>query len=298
MRVETRGVATRPAPARPLILMKVRLSMVKVVGLNFLPDGHNPTSFVGVGSTGPGGSLFPPGIFAPACQNPRFLRHPPRPPAVQPRRSRLWWTLGAILAVLFGFTGWVAWQAQGLEERILAEIQPHLATDVHIEGLDVSLWGAWPDVEVRLRGVRIADALDPEADFLTLNRLDLTVACWPLLEDRLEVRSLQLSQGQINLRRASDGTDNWVFWKTDESSEVALPAWRIESLVLDEVVVEGSWASGREVTGWSTEVQDAQLSLASGVGGALEVGVWWNWCARTSALQRNHGWIKWAFRRR
>ena len=143
---------------------------------------------------------------------------------------------------------------------------------MHIEGLDVSLWGAWPDVEVRLRGVRIADALDPEADFLTLNRLDLTVACWPLLEDRLEVRSLQLSQGQINLRRASDGTDNWVFWKTDESSEVALPAWRIESLVLDEVVVEGSWASGREVTAWSTEVQDAQLSLASGVGGALEVG--------------------------
>lgn len=199
---------------------------------------------------------------------------PPTPvplPAVQPRRSRLWWTLGAILAVLFGFTGWVAWQAQGLEERILAEVQPHLATDVHIEGLDVSLWGAWPDVEVRLRGVRIADALDPEADFLTLNRLDLTVACWPLLEDRLEVRSLQLSQGQVNLRRASDGTGNWVFWKTDESSEVALPAWRIASLVLDEVVVEGSWASGREVTGWSTEVQDAQVSLASGVGGALEV---------------------------
>lgn len=179
--------------------------------------------------------------------------------------------LGAILVVLFGFTGWVAWQAQGLEERILAEIQPHLATDVHIEGLEVSLWGAWPDVEVRLRGVRIADALDPDADFLALDRLDLAVACWPLLEDRLEVRSLQLSQGQVNIRRAADGTGNWVFWKTGESEEVALSEWSIESLALDEVAVKGEWASAREVTWWTTEVQDARLSLVSGDEGTLEV---------------------------
>ena len=197
--------------------------------------------------------------------------NPAPPPAIQPRRSRLWWLLGASLAVLLGFTGWVAWQSQGLEERILAEIQPHLATDVHIEGLDVSLWGAWPDVEVRLRGVRIADALGSESDFLTLNRLDLAVACWPLLEGRLEVRSLQLSEGQVNLRRSTDGKGNWVFWKMDESSEVALSEWRIASLALDEVVVEGAWASSREVTRWSTEVQDAQFSLASGIGGALEM---------------------------
>ena len=94
----------------------------------------------------------------------------PSPPDTLSRARKGWRWLGVSLLVFLGlFTAVIAWQARDIEARILAEIQPHLATDVHIDQLDVSFWRAWPNVEVGLRGVRIADAFDSQADFLVMD---------------------------------------------------------------------------------------------------------------------------------
>ncbi len=170
--------------------------------------------------------------------------------------------LGGVAVVLAAFTGWVAWQAQGLEARILAEIQPHLATDVHIEGLEVSLLAAWPDVEVQLRGVRIADALDPQRDFLSMERVDLRVACWPLLEGKLEVKSLGLSQGAVSVRRESATRENWKFWKDQEGAETGLSEWRIDALTLEEVEVAGDWTGSEDRIQWQVAVSTADLAVS------------------------------------
>lgn len=186
-----------------------------------------------------------------------------------PSRARKGWRwLGASLLLFLGlFTAVIAWQARDIEARILAEIQPHLATDVHIDQLDVSFWRAWPNVEVGLRGVRIADAFDSRADFLVMDRVDLSVAWMSLLDDQLEVMSLALAGGEIRVDRKADGRGNWVFWKTASEGESSLEAWQVEQLRLSDVTTTGVWRSDDDPVVWSMRVTEAALGLGQEASG-------------------------------
>lgn len=190
------------------------------------------------------------------------------PPDAPLRARKGWRWVGVSLLVFLGlFTALVAWQARDIEARILAEIQPHLVTDVHIERLDVSFWRAWPNVEVALRGVRIADALDPQADFLVMDRVDLSVAWLSLLDDQLEVESLSLVGGEIRVDRKSDGRGNWVFWKTASEGESSLEAWQVEQLRLSGVTTAGVWRGEDDPVVWSVRVSEAALGLGQEASG-------------------------------
>lgn len=112
------------------------------------------------------------------------------------RRVAVWGgvTAAVLVAVI---TAGLAWVAQGAEMRLLKALEPHLATDVHVEGAEVSLWSAWPDVEVRLHGVRVEDALERGRDFLVLNELGFRLSCLPLLDQQLVVKELRLEGGMF-----------------------------------------------------------------------------------------------------
>ncbi len=179
------------------------------------------------------------------------------------RLSGRWVALVAFLVVVF--TGGLWWQSRGLESRILSWIQPHLAADVHIDGLSVSVWRAWPDVEVSLQGVQIEDGLRPGHDFLVMEEVAVRVAWWPLLEDRLEVKSFQLKGGRLDLNRTQDGKQNWVFWKESdgENQGSKLDGWQVDALALVDVITTGSWATSSNTIEWSAELDQAEVSLAS-----------------------------------
>ena len=179
------------------------------------------------------------------------------------RLSGRWIALVVFLVVLF--TGGVWWQSRGLENRILSWIQPHLAVDVHIDGLSVSVWRAWPDVEVSLQGVKIEDGLRPGHDFLAMEEVAVRVAWWPLIEDRLEVKSFQLKGGRLDLNRTQDGEQNWVFWKeSDEENQGSkLDGWQVDALALVDVNTTGTWATASNTIMWSAELDQAEVSLAS-----------------------------------
>lgn len=179
------------------------------------------------------------------------------------RLSGRWIALVVFLVVLF--TGGVWWQSRGLENRILSWIQPHLAVDIHIDGLSVSVWRAWPDVEVSLQGVKIEDGLRPGHDFLAMEEVAVRVAWWPLIEDRLEVKSFQLKGGRLDLNRTQDGEQNWVFWKesAEENQGSKLDGWQVDALALVDVNTTGTWATASNTIMWSAELDQAEVSLAS-----------------------------------
>lgn len=175
------------------------------------------------------------------------------------RRALVWAVLlcAALVAVL---TAGMAWVAQGAEMRLLKALEPHLATDVHVESAEVSLWSAWPDVEVRLQGVRVEDALERGRDFLVLRELGFRLACLPLLEQQLVVKELRLEGGHVRLNREGEGRENWQCWTSDGGDDEGNWAeWSIDHLSVVDVRMEGVWrAPAESPIRWDGRVESAR----------------------------------------
>ena len=198
------------------------------------------------------------------------------------------WVLAFVLVVLVAFSAGMAWMSRGLEARVIETIRPHLATDVAVESVSLSLWSAWPDVEVILQDVRVEDAIERGQDFLQLEELGFRMGWWPLLEDRLDVRALRLQGGHLRVHRARSGQENWVFWTSGTGESEGLESWSIERLMLRDVQLEGEWnGEGQPVT-WSGMVASADMALTS-----LEDGIEWQGEANVQGLVLETGEDRW-----
>ena len=198
------------------------------------------------------------------------------------------WVLAFVLVVLVAFSAGMEWMSRGLEARVIETIRPHLATDVAVESVSLSLWSAWPDVEVILQDVRVEDAIERGHDFLQLEELGFRMGWWPLLEDRLDVRALRLQGGHLRVHRARSGQENWVFWTSGTGESEGLESWSIERLMLRDVQLEGEWnGEGQPVT-WSGMVASADMALTS-----LEDGIEWQGEANVQELVSVSGEDRW-----
>ena len=173
------------------------------------------------------------------------------------------WVLAVAVILLAAFSAGMAWMSRGLEARVIEAVRPHLATDVAVGSVSLSLWSAWPDVEVILQDVRVEDAIERGQDFVQLEELGFRMGWWPLLEDRLDVQALRLQGGRLRVHRTRSGQENWVFWTSGSGESEGLDSWRIERLMLRDVELEGEWnGEGQPVT-WSGMVSSADMALTS-----------------------------------
>lgn len=155
--------------------------------------------------------------------------------------------------------------AQGLEEKVLGSIQPHLATDVRIGNVDLTVWSSWPDVEVVLEQVWVEDALDPDEGFLELQEVGVVFGWMPLLQGSLEVDRIKARGGLVRIERSRGGASNWQFWKSEGQGGNELD-WGIAELELEDVRLEGSWWAGDadHPVEWSTLCRALRLGSLDG----------------------------------
>ena len=181
----------------------------------------------------------------------------------RPVRRRLVWIGLGFGLLLLAFSAWVAWQARGLEARVVEAVRPLLASDVAIGEVSLSFWSAWPDVEVVLDDVRIEDALQRGQDFLALDEIGFRMACLPLLANQLEVRSLRLQGGKVSLKRTKSGEENWQFWHRSDTGSDGPEGWKVEGIEVLDVEVVGEWNGTDERVAWSGLVVASDLALVS-----------------------------------
>ena len=214
---------------------------------------------------------------------------PTQAPEGQRTSRKGWrWVLASVLVLLAAFSAGMAWMSRGLEARVIEAVRPHLATDVAVGSVSLSLWSAWPDVEVILQDVRVEDAIERGQDFVQLEELGFRMGWWPLLEDRLDVRALRLQGGRLRVHRTRSGQENWVFWTVGLGASEGLDSWSIERLMLRDVELEGEWnGEGQPVT-WSGMVSSADMALTS-----LEEGIEWQGEASVQRLVLETGDDRW-----
>ena len=180
--------------------------------------------------------------------------------------------VSSVAVFLVGLTAVVWYQAQGLEQRVLAAIQPHLKTDVQIGSVDLTVLRSWPDVEVTLRDVVVEDAVELGQPFLQLEQVGVVFAWMPLLFGRFEVDQVQLRQGAIRVQRYADGRESWRFWEVDDVGGGEAVDWSVRSLVLEDVTVEGEWTAD----GASQPVAWRALCLMANLQGDVDAAGVWN----------------------
>lgn len=166
------------------------------------------------------------------------------------------------------FTASLWFLSDGLEEKVLSSIQPHLLTDVRIGAVEVTVWSSWPDVEVTLTDVHVEDALHPGEWFLELEELGVVFGWMPLLVGRLEVDRVQAREGRMRIERDRNGGENWRFWNAGPQEGSSLD-WAIGGVGLEGVVVEGQWwaEGGEHPVEWSTLCHTMGLRRPAGVAG-------------------------------
>ena len=214
---------------------------------------------------------------------------PTEAPKAQRTFRKGWrWVLASALVLLVAFSAGMAWMSRGLEARVIEAVRPHLATDVAVGSVSLSLWSAWPDVEVILQDVRVEDAIERGQDFLQLEELGFRMGWWPLLDDRLDVRALRLQGGRLRVQRTSSGQENWVFWTAGTGESEGLERWSIEHLMLREVALEGEWNGAGQPVSWSGMVSTADLAIDS-----KEDGVAWSGQASVQRLVLETGDDRW-----
>lgn len=177
------------------------------------------------------------------------------------RRGFAWAAWGVLLTGLL-LTGALWRQAQGLEQRVLEAIQPHLAKDVRIGSVSLSIRKTWPNVEVVLHQVWIEDALKDGDPFMEMDEIGVVFGWRALLGGRFHAVEARASDGFIAVERQRNGAVNWEFWRAGETNEDGVD-WGIDVVRLEGVSTTGNWwaADANEPMVWSGSCRDVGLRV-------------------------------------
>lgn len=135
-------------------------------------------------------------------------------------------------------------------------------------GREVSIGGPialslFPRLALEVEDVRIANPPGaPTPEMARLERLELGVALWPLLEQRIEVEKLVLVEPQIDLIVDARGTPNWQFAEQAEEPETPAPEQgRALAVEIADVAIEDGRLSYADLrTEIRYEVEQVDLS--------------------------------------
>ena len=157
--------------------------------------------------------------------------------------------------------------------QIAEAVRDATGRELRIDG-DIKL-AILPALELSLSGVHLANVPDaPEADMVSIAKLSVKVALWPLFSRKLEVEHLVVQEPVVSLYSDAAGRPNWVFdtgAKADMSSAAkAEPRGAKEpplaGLVLQNVRIEGGRVSFVDARG-GQEIQARDIALTASLAG-------------------------------
>jgi hypothetical protein len=165
----------------------------------------------------------------------------------------------ALLVVAGGLLlpGFIDWSQH--REKIVSRIEPFLDRKIEVGG-DVR-FRILPSPQLALGDVTIANAEGAKSPhFMTLKNLEAKIRLLPLLQGRVEVESVNLSEPDIYFESGADGKPNW----TGILAQNRKPSGFVGGVQLDEVTVtDGTLHYDSRITGASWIVNNVDLTVKS-----------------------------------
>lgn len=116
--------------------------------------------------------------------------------------------------------------------RAVKELSKNLQTDLRVKKVELSVFSDFPEASVLLKGIELEDT--DKKELLTAERLSFRFGIWSLFGDNIEVHSVGVENGTLNIRLDKRGRGNYDILKPSESPAEPTEAGGNFTLQLDE----------------------------------------------------------------
>ncbi|MGA1364823.1 MAG: hypothetical protein ACO31C_07775, partial [Schleiferiaceae bacterium] len=130
----------------------------------------------------------------------------------------LLWVLAVLTAALGGLAGYVYTHQDELKAAMLAAVNERLNSPVQIGGLEVDLWGRFPDVSLRFDEVLIPDPQIPSDSLAYAASVYAQFDLIKAVRGTYILQRITLQDGRLKLRWNEDGSNNYGIFKEDSAS--------------------------------------------------------------------------------
>ncbi len=143
------------------------------------------------------------------------------------------WIFGTLALLFTLFTVVVFWKEEEIKIKVVDQINEQLDGEIDVQNFGVSLQ-KFPKAALLFEEVYSAGKNSKEGDtLLYAQELFIEFDVWNIFQDELEIKSLSIHNGVIQILRPKNGTPNYLIWKEKSSNEES--AWHLEKLSLKNV---------------------------------------------------------------
>ncbi len=131
---------------------------------------------------------------------------------------------------------WAYTHEDELKAKAMAALQEGLVTKMEVSGIEYSVLKHFPNAALQCKNVVLFDTFDPSDTLLHAQEISFEIGLISLLSGEVTFDQVRMINGGVQLRRATDGTDNFHFWKSTETEEEkTTEAFNIEVIRLENV---------------------------------------------------------------
>ena len=144
-------------------------------------------------------------------------------------------SLGLIaLGLLIGF-----FYGDDIKKMIIAELNKNLATEIHVEKFEFSVFRHFPYASVDLEKVMTKGVLKslPDDTLLYADRVSLQFNIIGIFSNNVAIKKIVAKNGILNIRLDKDGNNNYHFWKSSGDSTKASPVVNLQQILLSNMLI-------------------------------------------------------------
>ncbi len=145
------------------------------------------------------------------------------------------WIFAGFLTVILSIVLFVYFSKDKIKQYVIDELNKNLVTEISVENIDVSVFRTFPFVSVVFEDVvipEVINGLQTDETLISSEKILLQFNIFEILRGEYRLKRVMIENGECFMKIFSDGSNNYLFWKTDstdkEDSEFELFIQRVK----------------------------------------------------------------------
>lgn len=131
----------------------------------------------------------------------------------------LFYTIVILLGLLIGAAFIIAkFYGEDIKNYVVQELNKNLKTKVDVKKIDFTVIESFPYASIQFTNVAIYSSINEADTMLSASNLACKFNLIDLYNEKYELLEIEINSGKCNLLVDEDGNENYIFWKSSDSS--------------------------------------------------------------------------------